>query len=407
MDKQDNKVTKNDLPQENNTSRVSNLPSIDIANSEAAEDKKIEQGKSVLDNKADFQSIFNVESEEKSDDKKQEIKTAAPVVEKKYEEPKPLPEDKDEPAEIKEEKKEKRKENFNGEERVIYEIKEEKEGNPIIVVLYFIALIVVIFALPYISKKVDIKNVLRPVEPTKNEEDDQNQLYYFNRSSVRAKIGNLEFTNFVKHKKNNNYTLTFNISNKQQKAYTFDEKYYIEFYENGQASYRALIYSNEAIGANAINSIELNISERSYNESDSFKIVEILPDSYPPINIPNVEGEYRVLTCTFHNDEINYYFLDNKLSKIREVYHQEAIETSKYEEEAEKYQKLSNDYKKIDKFNSTFISSAAEFTMINEFEYKDISDTVINNLHEYKFFRYNENKDIVNFEMEALNYNCG
>lgn len=428
MDNKDNNVQKNEMPVMSNEGTKEEtvtaaslpaekkadeteitLPSINIANSEAADDKKpANVGTSVLDNQADFQSIFHVESEEVPEVKQADAKKLAPVVETKKEEVAALPEEKASTTEEKAQKEKIRKNNFNGEERIIYEIKEEKEGNPLVVVFYFVALIGIIFALPYISKKIAYNTDIPPVSNGSEENQiDENQLYYFNRSSVRAKIGSLEFTNFVKHKEGDVYTLSFNISNLQQKAYTFDEKYYVEFYEKEQVIYRALIYSKEIIGANSITSVKININERSYNESDSFKLREILPSSYPPANVTTVDGEYRVLTCKRLNDEVNYYFLDNKLVKLKEIYREELNNSTNYDDSIQEYYQLSQDYKKIENFNSTFISSAAEFTMINEFNYKDIPATTLNNLNEYKFFRYNENKDVVNFEMEALNYSCG
>lgn len=384
------------------------LPSLNIENSASVEEQVKKEGKSVLDVQADFQSIFNVESEETKEEKKKGIDPSAPVVKKKYEEPKPLPEEKAKTDEEKQVAKEKRKENFNGEERVIFEIQEEKEGNPIVVVLFFIALITVIFALPFISKKVSFTNYgVNGNNGTQEETGSEDEFYQFDRSSVRAKIGNLELTNFVRHNRNGNYTLTFNISNKQQKAYTFDEKYYVEFYREGSIIYRALIYSKDPIGANAITSVEIPITAKSYSESDSFKLAEIAPASYPTTTLSEVDGEYRVLTCKKGFDELRYYFLDNKLVKLKETYKETMADSSNYSTSIDNHYLLSRKYKEIENFTSTFVSSASEFTLVNEFNYKDIPDTTINNLNEYKFFRYNESKDTVKFEMEALSYNCG
>ena len=47
---------------------------------------------------------------------------------------------------------------------------------------------------------------------------------------------------------------------------------------------------------------------------------------------------------------------------------------------------------------------AKEF--IREFNLKDITDINLSNLHEYRYFKYNESKDIVAFEVEAQGYQC-
>lgn len=422
-----------ELPEENKQVPDLNmtLPTLNIASSESVDDNaKPVDGNSVLDNKADFQTIFNVESEEAAEVKKEENKQidkyASPTVKVNKEES-ALPQDKALSESEREEKLKNRQANFNGTETVIYEIKEEKEGNPIVVVLYFLALISLVIALPFITKKVVFNNGTPVTENKKPEEKQDDQFYVFGRSSVRAKIDNLEFTNFVKHQNNDGtFSLTFNLSNKQQKAYTFDQKYYVVFYKEDKIIYRALIYSKDAIGANAITSVELPITEQAFNEAERFKLTEILTPSYTKVNLSEEDGEYKVLTCKSKRDEMRYYFLDNKLAKVKETYKDQVEEITKkadesqatyeyrkkkekerFDQSIEKYYKLSESYKKINDFSSIFVSSANEFSMYNEFNYQNIPDTVINNLNEFKFFRYNESKDVINFEMEAMSYHCG
>lgn len=371
---------------------ISNMTSDNLAQS-GNKDNQV-KGKESL-SPADFSTIFNMESEEKKDVPLPRS-SAAPVVEVKTEES-VLPKDKPQSKF--------NKDAFNSDERLIYEIKPEKEGNPIVVVIFFLLLFSTIVALPYISKKFDFSNERGSSEPNQNEEDD-NETYFFNRSSVRAKIGDLEFTNFVKTAKDDEYFLTFNITNTAERPYQYDKKYYVVMFEGEKTVYRALIHSYNAIGSNAADEITLTISERGYKNADRFKIEEITPSRYPEKKLIENEGEYKVLTCNYHNDTIKYYFLEDKLAMLRETYI-ESRETSKnFVLDQNNYQSLSRRYSGIENFTSNFIITNDDFTMINEFNHKDIPDATLSTLRNYSFFRYNETKDIVAFEMEAQGYNC-
>lgn len=362
--------------------------------------KKEVKGQSTINNNVDFSSIFNVDSEEQPQVEKTTPNNSGNLP---VQPPEVAPITKPELP-----KKEKPKENiYNGQERVLYEIQPEKEGNPIVVVLFFVALLVVIIILPLISKKVSyvfFPGTTVTNTPTEETED----FYYFNKSSVRATIGDLEFTNFVKYKSTDKdeYYINFMVSNKAEKPYQFDKKYYVALYDEEKLLYRALIHSYEAIGSESISDVTAVISERSYNEADRFRIVEISPEQYPEINLEKEEGDYKVLTCTYNNDEMKYYFINDKLVKLKETYTEELENSPKYAKDLENYRELSAEYKKVDNLSSTFIEDGSSFSMINEFNHKDISDATLYNLKTYKFFKYNESKDVVSFELEAQGYNC-
>lgn len=299
-----------------------------------------------------------------------------------------------------------KKQVFNSEERLLYEIKPDKEGNPIVVILFFIFLFGSIIALPYVSKKIDfnVGNTPNQTQPPISETEEE--FYYFNKSSVRAKIGGLEFTNFVKSKKEKEYFLTFNITNTNDRAYQYDKKYYVVFYDGEAIAYRALVHSYDAIGSNAAQEITIPITERGYSKADRFKIEEIPSSRYPDTKLIEKDGDYEILTCRYNSDEIKYYFIENKLAKLKETY-TETLESNKdYEKNKTTYEKLSQSYKTINNFNSNFIVTNDYFTMINEFIYKDIADATLSNLKTYKFFRYNEDKNVVSFELEAQGYTC-
>ena len=294
---------------------------------------------------------------------------------------------------------------LNGKEKMIYKYEPDKESSPIVPIIFFLILISTILILPYISKKVDLKSVIAP--PVKEEEPEKDEFFFFGKTSVRAKKGDLEFTNFVKSQMDGEYRITFNIENTAPKTYQFNDKYYIVLYdEKEQVIFRSLIHSFDAIGAYSARVITLNIGKEAYDKSDRFKVEEIPVSTYPEVKLQEKEGEYDVMKCTYHNNIIKYYFKEDKLQKIYDIYQESSINNSNYNNDLIKYKDLSNKYKAVTNFKSDFVESKTDFKMVNDFDLKQIPDSKIRDLRTYRFFRYNESKDVVAFELESQAYSC-
>lgn len=341
-------------------------------------------------NQADFSSIFNVASEEKKE--KDTESTPETTPEQVVQVP---------------ERPVKKKEVFNGEEKLLYEIQPEKEGNPIVPLLFFLTLIVVIAMLPLISKKYDFK-FMNPSPNASHLNEEQPDYYYFNRSTVKATIGDLEFTNFIKSHIYGEYRVSFTMKNNAEKTYQFDKKYYLVLYnEREKIVHRALIHSFEAIGAMGAKTVTLNITKNAFESADRFKIEEIPVSTYPEAQISEKEGEYEVMKCTYNTNTIKYYFIDGELAKIYDVVREDKINSYQtYDNNKLMYKNYSEKYKKINNLSSIFIETDEYYQMVNEFDLKLIPDASLSTLQTYRFFKYKENKDIISFELEAQAYNC-
>ena len=332
-----------------------------------------------------FSQIFNVESEEQQE-------KSEPVQQEEQEQPRKHIDA-----------------SFNGQEEVLYTLEEEKEGNPLVPFALILSLIILIILLPLISKRIDY-NIFdpstQPVDPgTTNNED---QLYEFNKSSVRVEIGPLQFTNFVKSKEYGEYLLSFTINNVEDKLYDFSKKYYIVMYEGNKVIYRALIHSYDGLGALSADTLSVKLSKAAYDNANKFKIEEIPTASYPKnVKTTNIEGDYDILTCTYNNNTIKYYFLDGELHKIYDEHNESKENNQLYETNKSLYYNYSEQYKKVENISSIFIETDTDFRMINELELKNISAVTMSKLRTYRFFKYKESIKIVSFEMEAQGYNCG
>ena len=372
-----------------------------IANSEARGEEKTVQG--ATQTKADFTAMFGVQSEETQEEKQ--------LAKESTEIPRVL-EVKDEDREVvvqisDEEKKSNHKKNFNSDERLIYQIEPDKTGNPLVVLLFFIALFGFMIALPKISKKVDFSQLFKttPVNNNGAEEEESQEFYRIDAAASRAHIGDLDLINFVKSKKGNEYFFSFTIQNIGEKMYQFDKKYYIVLYSDESPLYYALIHSYNGIPTKSAQDVTLVISQRAYEKANRFKVEEIVESKYTDVNLVTTEGEYKVLTCRYLNDEMKYYFTDNQLIKIKETYKEES-KTDTYESDIEKYRNLTEKYKKINSFNSIFIESKDDFQQINEIDLHTATDNEIIALKTYRFFSYRAHKNTVAFEIEAQGYTC-
>ena len=154
-------------------------------------------------------------------------------------------------------------------------------------------------------------------------------------------------------------------------------------------------------------SVTLIISQRAYEKANRFKVEEIVESKYTDVNLNNTEDGYKMLICRYRNDEMRYYFQNNQLIQIKETYsEQKTDENKQYEENRNYYKNLTEDYKKIKNFNSTFVEDEVSFTQINRFNLHDVTDNDLRALKTYRFFSYRTHKNVVAFEAEAQGYTC-
>ncbi len=403
---QKNEEIKKDAPavneqQEQTSKEPENKPApvIDIPESNETKEEVKAQNQT-LDPAADFSSIFHVESEELPAEKKVE----APVANQNL-----APEVKvDENIDLNEEKVAPKfnKDLFNQEEKVLYEIRPEKEGNPLVVVFLFVGLIAFIILLPFIVKVANYRFSQATNHPSSETEKDE--IYELGSTSVRVTKDNLELYNFITSKENDEYYLNFTLTNKSSQPYMFDKKYYITLYDNQAIIGYALIHSYDVVAAYGASEVKVVISEGAYRKADHFKIEEIVPSRYPNETTTETEGEYKVLTCTHLHDEIKYYFdnSNNSLIKIKETFKETQANSKTYVNDKDTYRALSNKYKQIDNFQSTFVETNTDFTMLNEIELKDIPDKTLSDLKVYRYFKYSEDINTISFEIKAQGYTC-
>ena len=301
---------------------------------------------------------------------------------------------------------------FNSKEKVLYEIKEEKESNPVGTLIIFAVLGIGLLFLPLADKLIN-----RGTGPSGNNPlfDPSQEIinnttltnvYYFEKEQSSIGIDNLELKNFVTQETDTGFKINFTIINNGDAAYQYDKKYYMDFYEGEKLIYHALIHSYRPIASKGADNLSLEISEKAFARADSLKLVETKVELYPKYEFDTKEGDYDTLTCTYDKTEIVYYFKDNMLEQIRETYTNSDYENENFSKLKSTKQTEINAYRKVEGINANFVETEQDFTAQVDFMLADVVDSSLQKLRVYRFFKYHEKADIVAYEMPAIGYMC-
>ncbi len=413
------------LPKDFKKEEPEEEPSSDLPKFEIPEEKEEVKIKGNELDKADFSTMFGVASEEqpekpvevKEEPKQEEVPVVTtPTIETPVEEPK---EETPVPVVSKETIDSHKTSNYNAEEKTLYTIKEEKEGNPIMVLLFFVALIVFLIFLPTITNTSEsaLERLYgQRVNNTQTEPEEEvvKSKYYYIGQTSSIDIDDLRISNVVKQTRGSEYLITMTIVNQGNRVYQYDKNYFIVMYDENQVVFNIKLFSYDAIPPAGSTEITFVINEKAYNQANRFQIELKEKSEYPDVTLQMEEDGYKVLTCIYFNDEMKYYFRDDKLVKIRETYSEEKTTNNlSYDNHKEIYKALSEKYKAIDGFEPIFVDRNATdadvtqtFEMINNLDLSVINDKTLSNLATSKFFKYNESKNTVSYEALALGYTC-
>ena len=287
---------------------------------------------------------------------------------------------------------------------VIYTVKPEKQGNPLILLLFFIILVFLIIFLPKIENKFGNQN--NPINNSNNTETPTtNNRHKFNEAIESIDIDNLNFSNVMLSKTNNSYEISFTLINNRTNAFDYEGKYYIVLFRNDKIIHYALVQTLNKLDSKAAIELSIPIPANIYKQAESYEIRKIIETEYTSAKIKTQEKDYDILTCNFSNHEIKYYFLNKLLNKIEESYkYTNNIEN--FETQKEKIYKTNAKYKEIEGIESNYIETKEEIELINKYSLSDITDKDLQKLKKLELFRYNQKLDVVNFESIARGYSC-
>lgn len=304
-------------------------------------------------------------------------------------------------------------------DQVISELPKEKDGSIIGIVLFIGLIALFVFFLPNINKflakffpSLDPESQIvapAPAEPEEEEPEKKDDIVYYEIDGTisNAKIDELSLGNFVKDNNDGVEKIKFFLLNNGESVFTFNDrtKFFLDFYENNSYISSVLVYSFEPIASKETKDFTINISKNLYNKANKFTITRKKTSDYPQVTLNKVEGDYKILTCTFGKDEVNYYFIDNYLESIVESY-KESNEVETYADDLLQYNSLKSKYQGINAISYDVIEADNSFEARTTIKLKDISDVDLTKLATYKYFPYHKESDVVAYEMSSLGYTC-
>lgn len=301
---------------------------------------------------------------------------------------------------------------FNSKEKVLFEVEPEKESNPVGTAIIFGILLLGLFMLPFADKLINRPNQkpnIGEIVQTGEEifDDGLDDVFVFNSEQVSAGIGGLEFKNFVSNKTETGYKIYFTIINNNEATYTYKKKYYMDFYEDENLIYHALIHSYKPLAAKGSAELSLEISQKAFERANSIKLVETKTTLYPKYTFNTKEGDYELLTCRYNKSEIVYYFKNGMLEKIRETYNDKDYQKDTFAKDKAEQIAFADRVSKVEGINANKIETETEYTIQIDFDLADVQDSALTNLKVYRFFKYHEKGNIIAYEMPAMGYTCG
>lgn len=299
----------------------------------------------------------------------------------------------------------------NVEAQVIGEIATEKQKGVFGVIVFFFILIGFTIGLPYLSDYINKKNVLVDEKTTNDENSKENinneevkeQVYYEIDNNTVFTIDNLGFNNFSKENSDDFY-LNVTLTNKDNKEFSFSANYYLELYNNDKTLLeRVKLINSKNLASNESVDLKLSINENTFNNASLLTVVQKSTDDYPEVNLVNTEDDYKILSCNNTNENIVYYFTDNKLIKISDAYNYSNTDASTYNNNLKIYQDQTAKYNNFEGVTSSIADTSYSFTINTQI---DLDKANIEQLESYYYFKKDTDPKIVKFEMEAQRFTC-
>lgn len=304
---------------------------------------------------------------------------------------------------------------FKMEAEVIGEIPVEKQKGLFGTIFFFVLLIAFALGLPYISDYVktlmgtnqEEQIIEEPQEEKPAAEGEvkeaEDVLYYEIDPNTTFSVEDLSLSNFSKEF-SDDYYLLFMVGNKKLTSYKFDENYYLELLTQDKTLIeRVKIASLTTLDGNGNMQLKLPISENAYNNATLMTVSKKTSNDYPDITLQGKSDEYATLVCKNNTREITYYFNEDSLEKISDVYEylnsDENTFRDKLKEETTQAASLNN----VDGITSSIVDTTSSFTVNTQI---DLTKADLSKVKSLYYYKKGTLPKVVKFEMEAMRYTC-
>ncbi|MGM9834556.1 MAG: hypothetical protein ACI31M_02095 [Bacilli bacterium] len=312
---------------------------------------------------------------------------------------------------------------LNGTEKVVYEYKAKKTIGPIPILLFFLAIGAMIIFLPNIQEAFtnfkngrlpvngNNTNTNKPVEKPISEEkkEPEEKEYYDLSKDTIISIDKLTLSNFSKTKDKNLYYLTFNIENKDNSPYFYQDNIYIRMYSNNELLGSALLEENTILQKTEKKELKLVIPETVYTRDFQIAVKKLTTNDYPDIELRTNLKEQQELTCSLEGRTLTYTFLNNELLGIDDQITESTVLYStpeEYNNVLTSYQDKSNRYNMITGITSNLTNNVNGFSFYVKIDPITVTNADFNTINDRAYYLGKTNAKTISFEMKARGYTC-
>lgn len=285
--------------------------------------------------------------------------------------------------------------------------KQNKAGNPLFVIIIFIALIGFLFVIPEVYKKynkeiADFLGVGKDeAEIEKEKENEQDNIEPTSDFFPIPQKSTFTYNEFeVNEVLLENKSLIIRLSTKD----TVDLKtknYYIEFYDD----------KSKFMGRRRLNGIvtraldvKVDVSNLTIRSNTYFRISHIPNEGIPSIDLDREGDKPAELVCTKGNYTYSYEFNDKVLNKVTKKYTYTNNDLNEYATALLEYQKKQKEYSELTGVTADIVESNNSFIFASSFEYDKVKN--FSRIQDDYLFEKEEKDNIVNFRMEAEGFDC-
>ena len=306
-------------------------------------------------------------------------------------------------------------------------IKKDTQKSPIAMLVLFACLIIGIFLIPYITPY--LSNVLKifgiednssiygngsnnsnndttnikndDTKKDDNNNDTKETTYYDILDSTSITFDKLTITNLNKVEENNNYYLSYKITNNDTSNYNFREhKIYFDLYNDDKTYIGRVLIDTDTLNSKEEITLKSILNNNEYTTATKLEVLERTTSDYQSVSLKN-----NKLTCNGNNHSIIYTFSSNKLTGLDDTYNYTFIVNDEaYAQYALGVQNTVNDLNKITGVSAGFVNTQTGFTKTMKINYSETSE----NLTKYDRIYYEKDAtaSTVKYELESIGYKC-
>lgn len=282
----------------------------------------------------------------------------------------------------------------------------------LIMFIFIVVFIAVVFFLPQIEDF--IKKTIGQTDDTSSRKvvitpNNNNQEHPFN-TNTKIFVDNHLFTGFLFDSKNNR--VSFKITNKNIESSDINsKKLYIILYDDKRVPevYHSIELRFKLV-ENKEHSYYFDITKEQAQKVKLVNITPITEDDYREVTLNKDENGEDYLLCTRESQELKYYFVNDKLVKINEIFSMKKVVEEESSDATAGYLLTSQIYynkhrrlKSIDTINLNYDENNEGFSFEVILKINPEQDYT---KYDTNYFSNETKPKVVNFRLESKGFNC-